>query len=70
MNWSALSSQMPRDNSFYFGAEWGVFLRSVEGDDALIMGETHLSSEPPANYCEFESSRGKPNDFLSRWGGR
>lgn len=29
----------------------------------LIMGETHLSSEPPANYCKFESSRGKLTTF-------
>ena len=35
-------------------------------DDPLIMGETHLSSEPPANYCKFESSRGKLNAFLAR----
>jgi hypothetical protein len=43
-----------------------VFLRSVEGDEPLIRGETHPSSEPTANYCEFESSQGTPNDSLSR----
>jgi hypothetical protein len=47
-----------------FGAEWGAFRWSVEGRAHLIVGETHVSSEPPASYCEIESSRGKPNDFL------
>jgi hypothetical protein len=50
----------------YFGAKWGVFLRSVEGDDPLIRGETHPSSEAPANHCEFEPTEGKPSEFLSR----
>jgi len=52
--------------TYLLRAEWGVFLRSVEGDEPLIRGETHPSSEPPANYCDFESSQGTPNDLLSR----
>jgi 3-demethylubiquinone-9 3-methyltransferase len=29
----------------------------------IVSGKTH--SEPPANYCKFESSQGTPNDLLS-----
>jgi hypothetical protein len=47
----------------FAGATWGILLWFAEGAALLLSGKTRRSSESPANYGEFELSKGTPKEL-------